>query len=372
MSPIIQYGRTVAVIFALGFFAMTPSPVAAQQATQVGTDDVLLRSINQTLPVSGRFVALQGGAVAARINAPVADIHIKVGDTVQQGQDLISLVNERLTLQQRLSQAELTRAQAALKTAQAELDIVSQELKRLQRLQKSAAFSQANFDDKKLEQIKADSAVNEARAAVETARADLALVKLDITYATIKAPYDGVVTQRHVEKGTYVSLGQDVITLIAPSSLEIEADVPTDRLAGLIPNTAVTIHLAGHDQTLDAHVRALVPEENPLTRTRAVRFRLGKNYPLERLASNQTLTLDIPIGDKTPILSVAKDAVIAKNGGHMVFKIVEGKAQPTAIRIGVSLGNYFAVKEGLSEGDVVVTRGNERLRPNQAVQALGS
>lgn len=354
------------------FGSILPSSGFAQQATQVSAERVTLRSIAQTLPVSGRLVALQRGVVAARISAPIGDIHVEVGSPVKQGDPLISLVSNRLELQQQLANAQVNRAQAALKTAQAELDIVSQELARLQQLKKSAAFSQANFDDKRLEQLKARSAVNEARAAVATAQSDLALADLDVSYATITAPYEGVVTQRHVERGAYISVGQTVISLVSASALEIEADVPATYLAGLAKGSVVSVTLTGHPTPLSAVVRAVVPEENPLTRTRAVRFSLNDTEVLSNLASNQTLSVHVPIGDKRPVLSVAKDAVIAKNGGHIVFKVVEGKAIPTPVTIGVGIGSYFAVQQGLQEGDLVVTRGNERLRPNQTVNAVES
>ncbi|WP_167730264.1 efflux RND transporter periplasmic adaptor subunit [Terasakiella sp. SH-1] len=341
------------------------------RATAVGADSVELRSLSQTIPVSGRLIAKQASEIAARINAPIAHVLVDVGDHVFAGQPLVKLVADRLIHQKELAVAELERAQAALQTAKAQLNIVSQELKRLQRLRKSAAFNQARYDDKRLEQIKSQSAVSEAEAAVRKAKADLNLRELDLTYSQIVAPYPGTVTLRQVDQGDYVSVGQTVLKLINARDLEIEADVATHRLSGLAKGASVSITL-GQGQKLTSTVRAIVPEENPLTRTRAVRLTPDFNPTDYQLASNQTITVHIPQGDARKVLTVSKDAVLNKKGKQMVYAIKDGKATITPVKLGDATGSYFEVLSGLKDGDVVVVRGNERLRPGQAVKAMGA
>lgn len=350
----------------LSFSYALPSYAADEQATTVGVDKVTMRVMNQIMPVSARLVARQSGVVAARINAPIEEVLVEIGDSVLNNQVLVRLDAARLLHQKELSTAELERANAALTTAQAQLNIVNQELKRLKRLKKSVAFNQARFDDKRLEVIKAQSGVVETEAAVRKAKADLALAQLDLNYSEIKAPYPGTITQRHVDRGAYVSVGQTVMTLTNTDNLEIEADISTDQIIALPPGTTITTLVNGTAR-LKANVRAIVPEENPLTRTRAVRFTPDFDVKKYRLASNQTLSLEIPLGINKQILSVSKDAILDKKGNKMVFVVHEGKAVITAVKLGHASGSYFHVKSGLKEGDLVVIRGNERLRPNQAV-----
>ncbi len=357
--------------FACAALLALSSPAFAQEdVTMVGADSVLLRPMSQTIPVSGRLVARQSGAVAARINAPVQKISVDVGDYVQAEQVMVKLVSDRLLHQRELRAAELERAEAALETAKAQTRIVSQELARLQRLRKSSAFNPARFDDKRLEQTKSQSAVVEAEAAVRKANADLSLSELDLNYSEIKAPYSGTVTARHIDLGDYVSVGQTVVTLINANNLEIEADVPTNRLSGIKEGTKISAQL-GDGKILQTTVRAIIPEENPLTRTRAVRFSPAEDISSLRLASNQTLTVEIPLGIEKDTLSVAKDAILTRKGNQIVFAIKDGKATPTPVRLGEAFGSYFEVKSGLQKDDVVIIRGNERLRPGQSVKAKG-
>lgn len=364
------FKRIIIGALALSFSFALPSYAAdekeAEQAITVGVDKVTFRTMSQVIPVSARLVARQSGVVAARINAPIEEVLVEIGDIVLNNQVLVRLDAARLLHQKELSTAELERANAALTTTQAQLNIVTQELKRIKRLKKSAAFNQARFDDKRLEVVKAQSAVVETEAAVRKATADLALAELDLNYSEIKAPYPGTITVRHVNRGAYVSVGQTVMTLTNTENLEIEADIATDQIEALSPGAKITAIL-GNKTRLNAQVRAVVPEENPLTRTRAVRFTPDFDIKEHHLASNQTLSLEIPLGLNKKFLSVAKDAILNKKGSQIVFVVRAGKAAIAPVKLGKASGSYFEVKSGLKEGDLVVVRGNERLRPNQAV-----
>lgn len=348
----------------------TPSFAQGAGATAVGVETIKMVPLSQTIPVTGRFVAVETGEVAARIAGPVEDVKVRVGDKVSQGQLLAVLVSERLQQTRELRLAELEKSRAALETAQAQLNIVTQELKRLERLRKSAAFNQARFDDKSLEQIKARSAVSEARASVRKAQADLELTQLDISYSEIRAPYDATVVLRHVEKGTYVNVGQAVVKLVNADLMEIEADVPAAKAAKLTPGREITIEVG--EQTLAATVRAVVPDENPLTRTRAVRFKPAFDVHAQDLASNQNVTLDIPVGVMRDVVGVPKDALLAKGAGKVVYLVEDGVANIRPVQLGEPTGKYYEVLGGLKDGDMVVVRGNERLRPGQAVKPMGA
>jgi RND family efflux transporter MFP subunit len=360
--------RSIPAFVCAVFLTVSANAAEEEKVTMVGADSVQARSLSQTIPVSGRLVARQSGAVATRINAPVAEILVEVGDEVDTNQVMVRLVSDRLLHQRELRAAELERAEAALETAKAQTRIVTQELARLERLRKSAAFNQARFDDKRLEQTKTQSAVVEAEAAVRKANADLSLAELDLNYSEIRAPYPGTITARQIDLGDFVSIGQTVVTLINADNLEIEADVPSNRLNGIGRGSEIIAQLAD-GKLIKTTIRAIIPEENPLTRTRAIRFEPSEDISALNLASNQTLTVQIPIGSNRNILSVAKDAVLTRKGNQMVFAIKEGKATPTPVVLGDALGGYFEVKSGLQKGDIVIVRGNERLRPGQSVKA---
>jgi hypothetical protein len=123
---------------------------------------------------------------------------------------------------------------------------------------------------------------------------------------------------------------------------------------------------------LRAVVRAVIPAENSLTRTRPVRLvpDFGGNQQAG-LAADQSVTVLLPIGEARQVVSVHKDAVISRGGKSIVFAIVGDKAELRPVVLGEALGGRFEVLDGLVPGDIVVVRGNERLKPGATVRYKG-
>ena len=117
-----------------------------------------------------------------------------------------------------------------------------------------------------------------------------------------------------------------------------------------------------------ATFRAIIPEENLRTRTRKVRFTPDFSPDAGILANDQSVTLFVPVGKKEPVISVHKDGIVRQGNREIVYVVVEEKANATEIQTGRSIGNRLEIQQGLSVGDLVVVRGNERLRPNQSVK----
>lgn len=352
-----------------GLLALTLVSTAAaeERPALVAVDPVTVEVLSQTIPVIGRFVARQRGSVAASTAGLVRSVFVEVGDRVAEGDPLVALDEEKLRETRNLQAAALDEARAAVNTAKESLALARLELKRLERLKESAAFSQARLDDKRQEVARYNSEVMEAEAAVARARANLQLAKIDLARATIKAPFDGVVVDRKVDLGTYVNVGQEIAVLINDRDMEIEADVPANRISGLKTGRLVQAQLAG-GRTIATAVRAVIPEENALTRTRAVRFTpaLDKSKTLS-LAAGQSATVLVPIGEAREILSVHKDSVLPKGDGHLVFIVEDGQALMRKVTLGEAVGNRFEVLGGVKEGELVITRGNERIAPGQTV-----
>jgi len=348
-------------------------PAAAQRGGQVAVvflDAVTKGPVSETVPVYGRLVSRRAGPVAARVGGAVAEIKVEVGDRVKVGAILARLVGATLKAKRALKAAELEEFRARVKTARAQVALAGQALRRLERLRQSAAFSNARFEDKRAEVERYRSATREVRAKVKQAQAELEMADIALSYTEIRAPYDGVVSKRHTGVGAFLGVGQSVVTLIDDAAMEIEAEIPAVLIAGLRPGSLVPGKFEDGAR-FSAIVRAVVPEENALARTRTVRFapRFGdRTAGTDTPAVNQSVLLDVPIGAPRTIVSVHKDAIIRRQGQTVVFAVVKGKAELRPVRIGVAIAARFEVLNGLSPGEKVVIRGNERLRPGQEVR----
>ncbi len=286
------------ILTALLAIAPTGQPARAQAAAVV-VDAVAREPLSQTVAVIGRLVARRRVVVAARTAGPVAEMRVQVGDRVAEGDALAVIESDRLSWRRDLARADLAESQAGLANAragaasakarltaaEARLALARQELTRVERLRKSAAFSRARFDDKTqeaaaavgdVEAARADiaeaaSRIDRGKAQIQRARANLRLAEDDLDHATVRAPFAGVVTRRHTEIGAYLEVGAGVVALVNDTEMEIEADVPFTRIAGLAPGAEVAFRLDDGRPRI-AIVRALGVEENPSTRTRSVRF----------------------------------------------------------------------------------------------------
>jgi len=354
-------------LIALVWVAASAPAGAQDDQTLVRVDRVRLEPLAQKVPVLGRLVARQAGEVAARINGPVEAFLVEVGDRVEAGQVIAQLNRTYLLAKRDQAAAELAKARARKTTALAELELAGQELKRLAGLRKSAAFNQARYDDARQKVAIAEAQVAEAEAAVLSSQADLELVEINLSYAEIRAPYGGVISQRMTEAGAYLQTGDPVVRMVGDRSLEIEADVPFQRLTGVEPGTRIGVTL-DDDTTHGATVRAVVPEENPLTRTRTVRFVPEFGATARPLAAGQSVTVYIPAGAPRNVLTVHKDAVIKRGLASLVYVVEGDTAEMRRITLGEPTGSRYEVLDGLSEGESVVVRGNERLRPGDKVR----
>lgn len=340
-------------------------------ATLVELGEVTREPLIKIIPITGRMVASQRSDIAARIKGYVARVRVEIGDRVKKNQVLAQLDTSRLKLEAELKAAEVLQARAKWKSAQAQVDLQKLVLKRLERLRKSAAFSQARYDDKRQEVVKAQSAVDEAAAALKRARASRDLARIDLKDATIRAPYSGVVLNKHVSPGTYVNAGSRIISLLDDEHMEVEADVPSDRLSALKSGSRVVLHIDPKTK-IQATVRAIIPDENPLARTRAVRLTPNFNGNTTRVVPNQSVVIDVPSTDgERQVVAVNKDAIVNQQTGRVVFVFMNGRVRPARVEIGEAFANMFEVLSGLTPGQKIVVRGNELLRPGQTVRVVG-
>lgn len=339
----------------------------APRAALVALDRVVEGPMMQTTPVLGRLISRQAGRVAALVGGSVAELRADIGDRLAAGDVIAMLVSDRLQAERDRAAAVVAQRRGQVATSSAEVAKKRQELQRMEDLRRSAAFSKARYDDLEKDVAMVEGELAESRAQLLQSEAQLALTDIDLAYSTVTAPYAGVVAERHTEVGAFLSRGAPVVSLINDQDIEIEADVPTDRLAGLSLGAVVAVRL--DDGTMhDAAVRALVPREDPLTRTRPVRFVPSFGPTSKALATNQSVTVFVPIGEQRQVVSVHKDAVIIRGGRAVVYVVVDGVAQDRTIELGEATGNRFEVRSGLAPGDQVVTRGNEQLRSGQPVR----
>ena len=342
------------------------APALAQQPAVVGTDKVTAEAVDQTAPTIGRFVTLFEAVVPALLASHVTEIPVNIGDRLAEGDVIAVLDIDRLRWQVQQAKASVAQSEAGLAVARARAELAQRRLERAEGLRESTAFSQAQRDDARGEADIAAAQIQVALAALEEANARLDTAEDDFARGTVVAPFDGVVEERHADLGEAVQPGGPVVTLVSEKALEVEADVPSQRVAALNPGARIEVTRASGD-SIGTTVRAVGTVENPRTRTRRVRLvpELGELTNIPPIGEG--VTVHVPISDTAVLPTVHKDAILQRRGISVVYVVVDGKAEVRPVQLGDAVGDRFVVLSGVQPGEIAVVRGNERLLPGQAV-----
>ena len=318
----------------------------------------------ETVAVFGEVVAGRESAVAARVGGVAQEVPIQVGDFVSEGDVLARLDTELLQIELAQAEAQIAIAQAGISVSEARLDRAEKAFRRAETLRQNSTIAEAQLEERASDFAEARGAQEEAMARIQASRNALEQARYRLDNAVVRAPFDAVILDVSTEVGQFIASGSEVATLIDTSALEIEANVPARYVSALRADQSVTATTDIGD-TVTLTLRAILPTEFAATRTRPVRFEIAGSSAA--IAVGQTVTLDVPVSAPREVLVVPKDALVQAQGGWSVFVNQDGKAMPRTVEIGAALNNSFEVLSGLAEGDEVVVRGNERLRPGQDI-----
>ena len=242
----------------------------------------------------------------------------------------------------------------------AKLEFEEKKLERLKLLMDSPSFKRADYEDQ-MQIVKA------AEGNLIKITSQYNKAKIIFEDALLKAPYSGYVSKRFVTKGGYINVGEKVIELVNNEEFEIEANIPTDKIQLLNKKKDAEIILS-EGKILKVSFRSIVPKENPNTRTVIVRYKPLFNKKKTNLIINQNINLKVFLKSKKPIKTITKDALLIKNGNTVVYVIENNIAKLKVVKTGIPYQNSIEIISGLELGEKIVTRGNERLIPNQKVK----
>lgn len=221
-------GLAAAALLALTVLAAGPG-VARAQGVTVPVLAVQSAAAGATVALEAVLQPLRQATVAAQVPGTVLALTVKAGEAVRSGQVLARLDT-------RDADTGVQRSAAALAQAQAEAANAQTHLQRTRDLRAQGFVSQAALDV-------AETQARAAQAGVQAAQAANAQASLARGFATVTAPFDGVVLATHLDAGDLAAPGRAVLTLYAPGALRAEVQVPASRVAEARAATQVRVHL---------------------------------------------------------------------------------------------------------------------------------
>jgi RND family efflux transporter MFP subunit len=299
---------------------------------------VELRDVELTTSAEAVMEAVRQSTVSAQIAGRVVDLRFDVGDFVQKG-DVILRIDERAVSQAlAASEAQVAEARAALGNARASFE-------RSRQLLAQKFISQAGLDQ-------AEAAYKSAQARVTALLAGAGAAATERSFATVVAPYSGVVSARHIELGEMATPGRPLMTGFDPSTLRVVATVPQAQVAAIQAGGKARIEVPSLGRWVDVKAMTLVPAADP--RTHTTRIRLDLPAEVRGVYPGVYARAHFVVG-KAPRLLVPRAAVLRRSEVTAVYVVdAQNRAQLRQVRLG-DAGDEAAVEvlAGLKQGERV-------------------
>ncbi len=330
---------------ALAQGAAPTAPAQTQPASRVAVEVAPVRAatVVEEIGAVGSLQANESVVIAPEIEGRVSQILLEEGRKAEAGQILIHLDDSIL-------RAELAQAQANLTLAQANYE------------RSHTLFQQRSGTQR---------ARDEALAALQLARAanDLARTRLD--KATIRAPFAGILGLRSVGPGEFVTRGEALVTIQSLDPLKVDFRVPETMLSSIRTGQSIRVTAdAIPDRSFTGEIYAIDPQVD--VNGRAIRVRALIPNKDDDLRPGLFVRVAITAARRENALLVPEGAIVAQGERRLVYRVVDGKAQAVAVRIGQRRAGEVEVLEGITAADTVVTAGQQRLRNGLPVEIVNS
>lgn len=320
-----------------------PNP-EEERTFPVHTATAELGSVARAATVSGAVEPIRRVFVNAQMSGEVIEVRAQEGDAVAAGAVLTRLDDRQL-------RAQLASAEAAWEVAEAAFS-------RAEQLRAREIITQAEYDQE--------------RTAEAAARARLEQLRTQLEYAVIRAPVDGVVTERAVEVGNIVSPQTRLFAVDDVSTMVVRVRVSELDVVHLAAGAEVEVELdAFPDTSFGGRIRRVFPAADPATRLVPVEVELrGEAVRLARPGFLARTTFRLERRDGVVLVPV--DALLSQRGSQTLFVVKEGRAQRRTVVTGLTGEDRVEIVEAVAAGEEVVVEGQNGLRDGAAVRVVSS
>jgi membrane fusion protein (multidrug efflux system) len=251
------------------------------------------------------------------------------------------------------------------------LDAAIQEAE-LQQARANLALARSSYD-RNVELVGkkflSQQALDSSAATLKVQEAAVQLAEAKAAKMRIKAPFAGMVGLRNVSVGDYLKDGQELINIEDVATLRVDFRLPETYLGRIQKGQVVEV---ATDALPGERFKAVLDAIDPMVdqNGRSISARARLDNAKGKLRPGMFVRVRLLFGERKAVLMVPEQAIVA-GGQPAVFKVVEGKAVMTKVKLGVRRAAQVEVVEGLAEGDVVVTAGQLKLREGAAVRPVG-
>jgi RND family efflux transporter MFP subunit len=359
MNMLHRIGISFLVALALAACTKTPDKALAgdNQPLLVGAEDLYTIRSNALASgpsITGSIQPERRADLRAEVSAVVLQVLKENGDNVRRG-DLLVRIDDT-ALRESLASTEATTRASTQSFEQSE-----RQFQRMSTLRKSGMASTQQLEDAEIRRNNAQSDLAAARTREVQARQQLQRTE-------VRAPFDGIISDRKVSAGDTAQIGKELLKVIDPTSMRFEGLVSADSIGDVKPGQAVVFRVNGHgDEDFSGKVRRVSPAANAVTRQVEVLVDLvGAKHPkLAGLyAEGQIQT------SSSTHLTIPATALVRDGDKTSAWRLKGDALQKIALNVGERdpRSGDFVVRRGLDEGDRLISQPSATLKEGQKVQ----
>jgi RND family efflux transporter MFP subunit len=348
----------VAIFTACLLITLLSAPVSAQKkgpASPVQIAKAVIKEISPVMTVSGTVISRDDVDLSAEVEGSITWM-AEVGQYIELGEAIATIDDTRLKLQKR-------EAVSKVQAAQTRIGYLGKESRRLKQMAKKQHTSQTV-----LEQTISEYDISVAE--LDAAQAQLALIEDKLEKTNIRAPFNGYVTERHKMPGEHVKIADEVVHLVGLENIEIEASAPLMYVRFVTKGTELMIK--SRETEAMATVTSLVSIGTGQSRQFIMRLAINqKNLQQGQQGwiPGTAVRVMVPTEEKKTRTVVPRDALVIRRDGIYVFRVKEDNTvERIQVTTGAAVDDEIAIIGEIKDGDSIVIRGNERLRPGQSVK----
>jgi RND family efflux transporter MFP subunit len=305
--------------------------------------------------VTGSVQPERRADLRAEVSAVVLQVLKENGDVVKKGDVLVKLDETAI-------RDQLMSAEASARSASQALDQAERQLERMKTLRASGMTSMAAMDEAEVRRTNASSELAAARSRAAQARQQLART-------VVRAPFDGVVSERRVSAGDTAAIGKELLKVIDPSSMRFEGQVSADRISAVKVGQPVAFRVNGYaHQEFRGVVKRVDPAANEVTRQVEVLVAFAPDSPQPRVSG---LYGEGRIESESTAALMLPESALVKAGDKAYTWRLKGNAlQKVDLALGVrdQRSGQYEVRRGLAAGDVIMRHPSSAFRDGQRVE----
>ncbi|HLV91509.1 MAG TPA: efflux RND transporter periplasmic adaptor subunit [Aequorivita sp.] len=317
-------------------------------AVNVTVSSVGAENNSPFLNASGKIEAVNSASLSTRMMGFVNKVHVNVGQKVNKGQLLISINNSDLSAKQAQTTAGITEAQAAYNNAE-------KDFQRFQNLFAENSATQKELDDQR-------ARYEMAKARLEGAKQMKNEVESQFAYVNLRAPFDGVITNKFIDEGDMASPGAPLISVEGPGSFEVTASVPEREISKIKSGTEVLVLVKSMNTQLTGTITEVSSSARNTGGQYLVKVVLDKTDA--GILSGMYATVQFPIektGSNTAIL-IPKEALVHRGELTGIYTVSQSNTSILRwLRLGRSLGDNVEVLSGISADEKFIVNADSKL-----------